>query len=408
MIIKYIRYVFLMSLISFSASAISNQEFKPSFHHISKPLNHKAHVMESIIKYQAANSRFESDVYQMMTFYSSQTKWWEDRNCILSFACQGHEGIWFWAHAQYLLAAYQSISGNKEFEQKLNASYADNWGRIWGRRYLDDSLWWSLALIKDYEVTHDTLALTRAESLVDFVLQNGAQNICNGDGGIYWDSTKTQVGAIANELLIVATSRLYLITHQIKYKNIANQTWIWFKGSGLINKDYTVADHYLVDNGKCGQKLDWHFSYNSGILLRALVGLYQVNNRNSEFLVIGRHVADKAMHDYTMGGVITENCTNVSACADDGFMFKGIYAYDLSEFALATKDEVFISRVRSYIGDSYHSLMANNQSEASMYPFNWALPTDFGKSSPLYNPSDVVTYLSGIYLELAYLNIMTH
>lgn len=376
-----------------------------------KPIGKKSQVYKSQIfssnaKLVNAKNRFKTDVYQIMTFYSSQSRWWEDMNCILDAGCQGHEGIWFWAHAQYLLASYQEITNDKYFVNKLTASYKDNWGRIWGRRYLDDSLWWSLALIKDYEVTGDKLALKKAEALVGFVLRSGHQNICHGNGGIYWDSTKTQVGSIANELLIVASSRLYMITHKEKYKDIANETWSWFKHSGLINQDFTVADHYAIDNNGCGNKLDWHFSYNSGLLLRALASLYKINNSNQKYLDLGKKIANAAMHDYTMGGVITENCTNVMACADDGFMFKGIYAYDLANFALITKDKQFRAKVRHYLTDSYESLITINKTVPTIYPFNWSLPTDFGRSSPLYNPSDIVTYLSGIYLELAYLKIM--
>src|SRR5579863_9995410 len=338
---------------------------------------------------------FQSDVSKMMDFYSQKTKMWEDRNCIRSGACEGHEhGLWYWAQAAMILANYEEQTGDKRYANQLKDAYTTNWDYIINAKYFDDRLWWALALIKIYQVNGDTDTLNKAKQLVDSVVSQGAQNVCHGNGGIYWDVAKTQVGSIANTLLITVAGRLYLVTGDTKYRDIANSTWQWLQQSGLLGIDNTLADNYPVSSKQeCGALVNWHFTYNNGMLLGA-VSTLELANRQKKMRLLANNIAKKALYDYTKGGIIEEICTNAYACADDAFMFKGIFVYNL---ALYTKQgAIDIHGIRPQLAHNFEVVL-NNQNSPQLYAFNWSLPVNFERDDSLYNPADMVTFMSVVY-----------
>lgn len=342
---------------------------------------------------------FKRDVDKMMEFYSPKVNLWQDRNCVRSGACEGYErGLWYWAQAARILANYQELTGDKKYASQLKDSYTANWDYISNAKYYDDRLWWTLVLIKIYQVTGDIDALNKAKFLVGSIVEQGSQNVCHGEGGIYWDVAKTQVGSIANSLLITAAGKLYLVTNDKKYKEIANKTWQWLQHSGLIGTDHTLADNYPVNSkGQCGTLVNWHFTYNNGMLLGAVSTLELVNNHQKNLRLFADNVARKALYDYTKGGVIEEICTNTYGCAEDAFMFKGVFVYNL---ALYTKlGAIDVHGIKQRLSYNYN-IIQNRQGD-QLYAFNWSLPINFKNDSGLYNPADLVTFLSVVYLELA-------
>ncbi|MDQ5922264.1 MAG: hypothetical protein QG673_2323 [Pseudomonadota bacterium] len=337
---------------------------------------------------------FHAGIAQLMQFYDSKIALWQDSNCIKSGSCKGH-GFWYWANTERIIADYQLLTGESTNEQAMYQTMQRNREDIINVAYFDDEGWWALAFVAAYRATHNIDYLYTAEDIVNDITQRGAQHVC-GNGGVYWSAKKTQVGSIANELYIRINANLYMITHDKRYKRNANAAWDWFKNSGLISSDFIVADHYSVKDGKCGEMIKWHFTYTNGVLLGVLADLAQINH-DPKLMNQAKEVARRSMYDYSLGGVLTEPCTNVSACADDAFMFKGIFVHELAYLALAANDGNFINDVRDYLRNNYSKLVAN-QGESGLYAFSWSLPVDFNSDSILYNPSDVVTQLSALYL----------
>jgi predicted alpha-1,6-mannanase (GH76 family) len=297
-----------------------------------------------------------------------------------------------------ILANYQEQTGDTKYAAGLKDTYTANWQYISEAKYYDDRLWWALALIKVYEASNDDDALNKARQLFSSVVSQGGQNVCHGTGGIYWDVAKTQVGSIANTLLIVTAAKLYLITHDQMYKDVANNTWAWFLQSGLITPNHILADNYTIDGkGQCSSLVNWHFTYNNGMLLSAVNMLAQINHQK-KFNILAHNIAKAAIHDYSKGGVIEENCTNAYACADDKFMFKGIFVYNLALYAKQNKHDKLM--IRKIMAQNYAKLQAV-QNAAQVYAFNWSLPVNFERDDSLYNPADIVSHLSVVYLLLA-------
>jgi predicted alpha-1,6-mannanase (GH76 family) len=346
---------------------------------------------------ESLNKNYNAGIRQLMDFYESSSGLWRDSNCIKSGACKANDGsgFWYWANIERLLADYQILTGESSYAPYMYQTMDKNKNDIIGSQYFDDEGWWTLAFIAGYKATKNKEYLTAAESIVDDITNRGRQNVC-GNGGIYWNAKKTQVGSIANELYIRLNAQLYLITGDIKYLNNANNTWEWFKSSGLISPDFIVADHYKIEDGKCGNKVEWHFTYTNGVLLGVLADLALIN-QDPKLMNQAKEVARRAMYNFTMGGILTEPCTNVKICADDAFMFKGIFVHELAYLALAAKEPQFTNDLRTYLNFNYSKLV-ENQGESSLYAFSWSLPVEFDSDSSLYNPSDVVTQLSALYL----------
>lgn len=340
---------------------------------------------------------FKAGLDLVMHHYDQRTGLWIDQNCVRHGSCMGNQGLWYWANASQLLANYQGLTGDKPYyAHELTHIFTRSKALVRKNNYLDDEGWWALALIAAYRTTHRDSYLHRAELLVTDMHQRGAQAVCYGKGGIYWNAQKTQVGSIANELFLTINAQLYLLTHKAKYKRQANATWEWFKHSGLLNPDYTIADNYEVRNGSCGPKINWQFTYTHGVILAGLADLAKID-QDKNLLTIAQTIARHAMYNFSLGGMLTEICTSVSNCAEDAFLFKGIFVYDLAYLAKNTADQAFKSQVKHYLTYNYQHLVAN-QGENAWYGFSWLLPLDSNKDSPMYNPADIVTQLSALYL----------
>ncbi len=356
---------------------------------------------------KSVSENFNAGIIQLMQFYDTRSGLWQDSNCIKGGACRANDGngFWYWANAQHLIADYQLLTSESSNTDSMYKTMKKNKDDILGADYFDDEGWWALAFIASYKATHNVDYLYAAEDIVNNISVRGAQHIC-GNGGIYWNAKKTQVGSIANELYIRLNAQLYMITKNKLYKKNADSTWKWFEDSGLISSDFIVSDHYKIKDGKCGGKVEWHFTYTNGVLLGVLADLAQINN-DPTLMNQAKEVARRAMYNYSMGGVLTEPCTNVKVCADDAFMFKGIFVHELAYLALIANDGNFINDVNWYLTNNYGKLVTN-QGESNLYAFSWSLPIEFDSDSSLYNPSDIVTQLSALYLMDANLMMGNH
>jgi hypothetical protein len=387
-LLKYFKFFFILISFYSIAWAVANSKIA-----LSGTANYD--LSES-----ASTKWLYQDVHRLMSYYSPKAKWWQDPNCIEPGGCVGIEqSVWVWANAAYAMATYELLSNDKKYQQLIKTVYSANWKYIYPRKYFDDDLWWAVALIQVYQVTKDKDALKKAILLVEYSNKHGQQNVCFGNGGLYWVLDKTEVGTIANMLYIVANAKLYQITGNNDYRQQANLTWNWYHKSGLLKPNYTVDDHYAVTNGKCAGSYSWPFTYNVGSLLAALGALAEINNDRS-FIEYGKKVANHSMETYNKHGIITESCDDVRACARNGFLFKGIYAYNLAQFAVASKDQKFIEKVRKNLLNNMmtvHQVQTNTRT----YGFNWSLPINNNHVDKLYNPADILSHLSVVYLDLA-------
>lgn len=352
------------------------------------------------------NTYLSKGIDNVMHYYDSNSGLWYDPNCVQADRCNGQFGWWYWANMVRLLSDYEKLTGKETYNKYILNTYQKNHTKMLNRPYFDDEGWWALALIAMYNNTRDIKYVRAAEAISDDMHRRGHQSVCFGNGGIYWDAKKTQVGSIANGLYLGVNAKLYLITRKKKYETRALDTWSWFQRSGLISKDWSIYDHYNIEKGKCGEKITWRFTYAYGVIFSGLADLTKATH-NRHYLVVAKEIANKAMDTFSVDGVLTETCSNVLDCADDMFLFKGIFAYDLAYLANSMHDKKFHNKVKLYLNNNYKQLLfSHRQSKSNTYAFIWSSPPNLNRKAKGYNPSDIVTQMAALFLFNA--NLLIH
>jgi predicted alpha-1,6-mannanase (GH76 family) len=160
--------------------------------------------------------------------------------------------------------------------------------------FYDDDGWWALTWIKAFDLTRDQNFLDMAVTIAQEMTK--AWDDTFAGGGIFWARDHNDPNghgpyknAIANELFMAVTARLYLRTQDAKWKDCAKKEYDWFiSRSGLIygsdpshqppnNKlQYLINDSLLISGPNAGfndgsEKVR---TYNQGVILGALCDLW--------------------------------------------------------------------------------------------------------------------------------------
>lgn len=122
--------------------------------------------------------------------------------------------------------------------------------------------------------------------------------------------------------------------------------YAWLVGSGMRNGEglYTDGFHisgYAEGGTKCDQRDETVWSYNQGVILSGLRGLWE-GTGDASYLSDG-HDLIRAVRTATgwsgasegslgADGVLTERCDPSSTCSQDAQSFKGIFAHHLTAF----------------------------------------------------------------------------
>ncbi|KAK3302057.1 glycosyl hydrolase family 76-domain-containing protein [Chaetomium strumarium] len=212
----------------------------------------------------------------------------------------------------------------------------------------DDTGWWALAMIGMYDLTGNSTYLGIAIEDEVYMYGYWSDNPCGG--GLYVDIPKlTYKNAIANELYIKLAASLHnRIDGDTVYLPRAEKAWSWFQGSGMIGNGSNLINDGLTSrsDGTCFNNQLPVWTYNQGVILGALVELYQAT-KNDTYLSTAQFIADAVLAaDTTLvrDGVLTEaGCSSSSSssssdesqCNSDQQAFKGIFAGNLAELDAA-------------------------------------------------------------------------
>jgi len=328
-----------------------------------------------------------------MKYFVNSTGVWDDPNCIKKGSCVNGTGWWYWGNAAHILADSQRYASDyHDYKWAFDIIFAKNQDLFTRADYFDDEGWWGLALLRFYQVTNNRTYLDQAKRIADDMKHRGGQSVC-GNGGIFWDSAETQVGAIANELFISLCARIALLDDPDgTYKNYAIDTWNWLNSSKLIPSNNLVVDHYnIINKTVCGDLVKWTFTYTNGVILSGLIDLYQLTNDTAYSVKAGR-IARVAMSRFAPNGYINDDFSgNPKSLAEDGFLFKGIFTQNLAYLAQKTKDMTLKLEISGLLIANYQ-LLTFNQGTGNLYGYLWE------KSVGGDNPADIVTHLSALYL----------
>jgi len=215
------------------------------------------------------------------------------------------------------LLEYQRRTGDLRFAMAIQAAASNRSGL-----YLnDDDLWAIIANVHAWEVDHDPERLDWATSNYRRIVADYWDERCAG--GLWWDHERTYKNAITNELLLYASTRLYLATGQQTYRDWALRSWSWFSTSTMMTPDGLVNDGL---DAQCRNNAAPRFTYNQGVLLGGLNDLTAITG-DPQYRAAAVRTALAATRALVTGqGLLTEP---FDALGRDGPMFKGVFAYHL-------------------------------------------------------------------------------
>lgn len=197
----------------------------------------------------------------------------------------------------------------------------------------DDDLWAVLASLHDWQLDSDPALLAYASSNYQRLVTDYWDDHCGG--GLWWDHARTYKNAITNELLIYASTQLYLATGQEGYRDWALRSWAWFQHSSMIDAQGLVNDGL---DAACHNNGAPRFTYNQGVLLGGLSDLTTITG-DPQYRAQAVRTALAAIRTLSAPeGILHEP---VAMVGSDGMLFKGVFAWHLGRLidALPQGDE---------------------------------------------------------------------
>lgn len=212
-----------------------------------------------------------------------------------------------------ILIELQARTGDKRWNALIDKAVRNRSGLALN----DDDLWAVIASVHAWRLNGDPELLEWAGTTYRRIVTTYWDDRCGG--GLWWDPRRTYKNAITNELLIYASTQLYLATGQDAYRDWALRGWAWFAQSGMIGQDGLVNDGL---NAACQNNGQPRYSYNQGVLLGGLSDLTRITG-DPAFRAAAVETALAATNGLsTPEGILREEVP----IGDDGLMFKGIFA----------------------------------------------------------------------------------
>ncbi len=238
-----------------------------------------------------------------------------------------------------------------------------------GSDYYKTSQWYARQFVPQY--AH------RAHIFYKLASRGWDTDLCGG--GMVWNPHLAPYkNAITNQLYIVASIGMYLHfpgdcdsspysadpglppakAHDVQYLDNAVEAYKWLKESGMRNEQGLYVDGFHIrgwrggkdgSNGtkKCDIRDESVYTYNQGVLLSGLRGLWQATSVR-EYLLDGHDlvqsvIAATGWEDRNTerkwrwaglgrGGVMEEQCDWSGTCSQNGQTFKGIFFHHLTLF----------------------------------------------------------------------------
>lgn len=280
-------------------------------------------------------------------------------------------GYWTYANGWDALLDGVERTGGAQYAGLIESFYLGQNSRGWTNDYYDDECWMTLALVRAYDLTTNSVYLNQAQALFADV-QGGWDTTCCGPnpGGVWWNKPHTQKATAANAGAALAGTRLYQRTTNVAYLNFAQQVY-WYWWSNMVNQStYQVCDHIDPD----GTKVWWKFTYNEGLMMGASVALYEATGA-SVYLTNAHNIANFMINNEvtpTAYGNVLYDGDN-TGCGGDCHQFKGPGHRYLMQLYRKDLSKIVYFNVLKGSADAIWNL-AREQTN-TIFSVNWAGPT---------------------------------
>ena len=181
----------------------------------------------------------------------------------------------------------------------------------------DDIGWFTMALVRGYQITGNPEFLTQAEDGFNYALKRGWDTKWN-DGGI-WEQqieyckgdAKISKETLSNDSLGIVACLLYQSTHEAAYLDRAKQIYDWERShlfdSNTGQVSTGVSRDGTVDHGTA--------VYNQGTFVDYANYLYQITGKRSDY-DDAKKAIDFTRNKLTTGGVISNSAGYLNTWAD--------------------------------------------------------------------------------------------
>ncbi|PNS19132.1 Vigilin 1 [Sphaceloma murrayae] len=294
----------------------------------------------------------------------------------------------WWNSAQCLtLIADLRKQDNSAFMKKLTDNYAgvfdtverdqakDSNGALDYTAWFDDRLWWTIALIKTYDVTGQQKYIQSARRTFQRVAADTSRAPC---GLLYnaYERVGRHSSAITTLLYIEAAALLAkrTPTQQKNYMDKARKQWAEVKNLILVD-GYIQGDVLSQQSdGTCTNNYA-HLTYQEGVAMAALVAMADVTG-NQDLLNTAETIASKVLsgeHGFVVNGVAKEYCDDDFSCGGDVAQFKGILqrgVYTLWK----VRPNAANGTIPDYLKFNADSIWNNNRGSGGLLGLNWSGP----------------------------------
>ena len=319
------------------------------------------------------------------TGVSTLQKWYDTTN-----------GLWnstgWWNAANCMEAIENAVFANNsaQYLTVISNTFAKNSGGNFLDNYYDDDGWWANAWIRAFDETGNASYLSMAQTIFN-AMTNGWDDHCGG--GLWWNTSETNKGAIENCLFMLAAIRLHQRTpgdgtgpgSDFYW---ATNTWAWFEDSGLLNDMNLVNDGLNPTN--CENNGDPTWTYEQGLLVGGLTDLYKVTG-SPAYLNKAQAIAN-AIITYLVdaNGVLTEPPPCNPICGGgDVPQFKGCCI----RYIAYLYDETNAPAYYSFLYTNAHAVWTKDRNVANQFGFVWDGPFDTNDAA---RQSSALMAISGI------------
>lgn len=229
--------------------------------------------------------------------------------------------------------------------------------------YYDDEGWWALGWIKVYDLTHDPQYIKAAVDIFAD-MTTGYDATC---GGLWWDKSHTQNGAIENELFLsVAAHLANRMPNKQYYLDWALKEWKWFQASGMINQQNNINNGLNLVTCQNDNGTVW--SYNQGVILGGLVELNRASPDDS-YLLTANKIAFAALKTLTdSNGILHDACE--PNCGADGPQFKGVFMRNIQILQQVSPND----QLKTFIDANANSIWTNDRGADNQLGTIWSGP----------------------------------
>ena len=228
----------------------------------------------------------------------------------------------------------------------------------------DDIGWFTLALIRGYQMTGTQNFLTQAIYGFEYAFGRGWDTQYNG-GGIWeenpsYDSSQPNKCALSNDSLGKVACLLYQSTNNQTYLDQCEQIydWVWHNlfdpSTGLVNP--CIEEDGTVDTGPA--------AYNQGTFLDFANLLWEITG-NVDFYNDATNAIQYGMNDLTVNGIFSNSASYLNTWADE--MARGVGHF--------VRDNQLWNTYYSWMVDNANAIIANERSDIGLTWNAWNEPT---------------------------------